>query len=190
MELARAWRRRLLGGLAASVAVPGVIVAAGVATGGLGGFRALGQAITGPVLPLVAPALPARAADDDTSRLLARIEPPAPAVAAARARADGSGPADRAPAGRRNAPGRGQNRGGGGAPPSSGGGGTAPPAPAPPAPPPAPAPAPTPAPEPPSTIRQVGDTLKDVTDQVPVAGEPAGEVVDVIVETVETLPLP
>jgi hypothetical protein len=42
----------------------------------------------------------------------------------------------------------------------------------------------------PSTIRRVGDQIKQVTNQIPIAGEQVGQVVDVIVETAESLPVP
>lgn len=191
MDLLRQWRTRLLGGAAAAVTVPVAIVGAalaiGVAGGEIGGLRALGQALTGPSIP-VADALALRAGQDvaGTGDLLSSaVESAGPSTTSA-----GPAPvATPAPARRRPAAGGGSGSGGGG---SGGGDGSfgvpAPSATAPPASTqPNPAPAPT---EPPSTVRQVGDTVKSVTDQVPIAGEPAGEVVDLLVETAEQLPLP
>ena len=52
-----------------------------------------------------------------------------------------------------------------------------------------PAPAPTAAPTAtPGTVRQVGDAVKQVTDPLPLAGAPAGQVVDLLVDTIEQLP--
>ncbi len=47
--------------------------------------------------------------------------------------------------------------------------------------------APPPVEEPPSAVRQVGDTLKTVTDQLPIVGAPTGQVVDGVIDTVDTL---
>lgn len=185
MNLLRDMQRRVAGGTAAALLVPVVIVAAAVAlgAGGFGGLSSLGQAFNGPEIPGVEPASarPDDAGDGDVpGELLADVEPTATAGPAAARRPGGTGgqpdPARR----RANDPGSGNRPG---APPTS--------RPAQPQPTPAGQPQPAPAPtEPPSTIRQVGDQVKEVTDPVPVAGEPAGQVVDTIVDTVEQLPLP
>jgi hypothetical protein len=52
-----------------------------------------------------------------------------------------------------------------------------------------PAPAVTPAPaRTASPVRQLGDGVKTVTDQVPMAGPPVGQVVDLLVDTIDGLP--
>ena len=185
MNLLRDMQRRVAGGTAAAVLVPVAIVVAAVAlgTGGFGGLTSLGQAFNGPEIPGVEPAS-ARADDagdeDVPGELLADVDPAATATPAA-ARRSGT-PGRRTPARRRGRkPGRNGNRPG--ASPT--------PRPTQPQPTPTSQPQPTPAPtEPPSTIRQVGDQVKQVTDPIPVAGEPAGQVVDTIVDTAEQLPLP
>lgn len=186
MDLLRHWRRRAFGAAASAVIVPVAIVlaalAVGVGGGGLGGLGALGQAFDGPQLPDVGP-LPGddgRDAADESGRLLARAQ---------RERSSSSPPARRAGPGtrRREIP-SGRDRQTATVRPPRSPGGSAPPAATPtPAPTPAPAPQPTPTP---STVRQVGDRVKEVTDPVPVVGPPAGEVIDLIVETAEGLPLP
>jgi len=190
MDLLRHWRVRLLGGAAAAVTVPVAIVAAvlavGAAGGGLGAFSALGQALTGPGIPEVEPATGrGSTVADDAGEIL-----PGDIIAVTRApeRSAAGGGDD----------GGGATPGGSGGDRDSGGSGgtpgrrpvaTRPPASAPPSSPPAPQPTPAPT-EPPSTVRQVGDAAKGVTDRVPIAGEPAGEVIDLIVETADGLPLP
>jgi hypothetical protein len=37
-------------------------------------------------------------------------------------------------------------------------------------------------------VRQVGDTVKRVTDPLPLVGPTAGEVVDLLVDTLDSLP--
>jgi hypothetical protein len=185
MDLLREWRRRLLGGAAAAVTVPIAIVGAALAVGvgGFGGLGALGQALTGPQVPTVEPlAAGGRPTAEDAGRLLTLAAADAAGVAAERAEARP------APARRRST----RRPGSGGRPqatptprPTRPTGGNQPSA----TPQPQPGPQPTPT-EPPSTIRQTGDTVKEVTDQVPVAGEPAGQVIDLIVDTAEQLPLP
>jgi hypothetical protein len=186
MELVRVWRARLLGGAAAAVVVPVTVVVATLAvglTGGLAGLGALGQALTGPAFPdaetafaspRVASADPGPLLDralrgSDTTPALRRTRRAAPPV-----RRRATAPRQQTP----STPQRPASPGAGGSPPSS------------PAPTPTPRPTPAPTPAPPSTVRQVGDTVKSVTNQVPVAGPPAAQVVDTIVETAESLPLP
>lgn len=186
MDLLRVWYRRLAGGAALALVIPVAVVGAGLAVGiaggGFGGVAALGQALTGPALPGITPAPVAGPRGADPQRLLDRALPPAAAGSAAGApgapttpRRDGSG-----------SPGGGGGGGGTGEPEP--GGGTAPGG-SPPAVP-APGPGPTPAPTPPSTVRQVGETVKGVTNQVPVAGPVAGQVVDTVVGVADQLPLP
>jgi len=43
---------------------------------------------------------------------------------------------------------------------------------------------------PPSAVRQLGDDAEGVANQVPVAGEPASDVVGLLVDTVDGVPLP
>lgn len=189
MKLLRDWRRRIAGGTAVAVLVPVGIVASTLALGlgsGFSGLGVLGQALTGPQIPDVEPAS-ARAAPPGRTQLdlLAAMS----AAAARAASPAASRAAGRPAAGRRRA-GNGGGGGGGGSdrragrrpppggtrPPDGGGGSGG-----------QPTPPPT---EPPGTVRQVGERVKSVTNQVPVAGEPAGQVVDIIVETAEQLPLP
>jgi hypothetical protein len=181
MDLLRDIQRRVAGGTAAALLVPVAIVIVGVAlgTGGFGGLNALGQAFNGPDIPGVEPAS-ARADDADEDdvpgELLAGVDPAATARPAAARRTDSTrrrAQARRRRADRRNRPGAGPTTGTGAQPQPPG------------------QPQPTPAPtEPPSTVRQVGNQVKEITDPVPVAGEPAGQVVDVIVDTADQLPLP
>jgi hypothetical protein len=185
MDLLRHWRRRLLGGAAAAVIAPlAVLIAAlavGVGGGGIGSLGALGQAFAGPELPDAGPVAAAggRDAAAEAGRLLARAQPPNRAAPAAT-----QAPAT-APDARRRA--TTPRRTGSTNPPGPGKG--TPQRPSSPAP--AATPQPTPQPTPsPSTVRQVGNTIHQVTDPVPVVGPPAGEVVDLIVDTAEQLPLP
>lgn len=185
MDLLREWRRRAVGGTAAALLVPVGIVAAAAGlglTGGFGGLGSLGQAFSGPAAPALEPrrAAAASADGDDPGDLLAD----AAAAPGARVAAGRTAAAPRTSV-RRPGTRRGDRRR-----PRRPSPGATRPRPTPPPqsqPTPAPAPAPT---EPPSTIRQVGDQVKEVTSQVPVAGEPAGQVVDMIVDTAEQLPLP
>jgi hypothetical protein len=188
MELVRVWRARLLGGAAAAVVVPVTVVVATLAvglTGGLAGLGALGQALTGPAFPDAETAFASpRVAGPDPGPLLDRAlrgTATTPAIRRTRratrpVRRRGTTPRQQTP----STPQRPTSPGAGGRPPSS-------PAPTPT---PTPRPTPPPTPAPPSTVRQVGDTVKSVTNQVPVAGPPAAQVVDTIVETAESLPLP
>jgi hypothetical protein len=173
---------------AGALVVPGAILlaalAVGIGGGGLGGLGALRQALDGPELPAVAPAAQQRPARD-SGRLLARVNrraaAQARAVAAARRtavrRTSGAGPV--ATTGEPTEEG---NFGPGST--GQGPGASAPPAAAaPPATPAAPAPTPTPA----SAVRQVGDTVTTVTDQVPVVGPTTSGVVDEVVDTVDAI---
>lgn len=184
MDLLREWRRRIAGGTAAALIIPAAIVIASLGIGlggGIGGLGALGQALTGPEVPGVEPASSrTSAADDEPGELLAAAAAAAARNIASRSRTTDEGARGPAtPGARTRRPDRPQRP----RAPRPPGAGRPPSAP--------PAPQPTPAPtEPPSTVRQVGDTVKEVTDDVPIAGEPAGQVVDIIVETAETLPLP
>ena len=181
MDLLRDWRRRILGGTAAIVLIPIVVVvgAIGVLGTGFGGLTSLGQALTGPEIPGVEPARAAGEGDtddDDAGELLADAAVPTPDATAAprtaiRRRATRRRGSQR-PAATPTPDATDSPSGGSG---GSGGGG--------------PTPTPQPTPEP-STVRQVGEEVKKVTNQVPIAGEPAGQVVDAIVETAEQLPLP
>ncbi|HVL97170.1 MAG TPA: hypothetical protein VM266_15050 [Solirubrobacteraceae bacterium] len=180
MDLLSDWRRRTFGAAAGAVVAPVAIVLAAVAVGigggGLRGIGAVGQAVHGPVDPRVAPAPGARNRDaaEEAGRLLTRMQArERVARPAARRPASAPTPAVRRP---------GSDRGGRPARPR-------PQAPAASPPPPAPTPQPTPTPTP-GLVRQVGDEVKKVTDPVPVAGPPAGQVVDLIVETAESLPVP
>lgn len=182
MDLLRDWRRRILGGTAAIVLIPIVVVvgAIGVLGTGFGGLNSLGQALTGPEIPGVEPARAAGEGDtdDDAGDLLADAAVPTPGATAAprtairrrAARRRGSQRPAATPTPDATDPPSGGSGGSGGGEPT-------------------PTPQPTPTPEP-STVRQVGEEVKKVTNQVPIAGEPAGQVVDTIVETAEQLPLP
>jgi hypothetical protein len=153
-----------------------------VGVGGFGGLGALGQALTGPDVPTVEPAAAGgRPTAEDAGNLLAlaaadqaevrRQEGPAATRrrrSAARRPASGNRPTATPTPGSTPAPSGGSN----------------------PAPSATPNPTPAPTPTPVSTVRNLGNQVKEVTDQVPVAGEPAGQVVDLIVDTAEQLPLP
>jgi hypothetical protein len=196
MDLLRHWRRRTFGAAAGALIVPIAIVAAalavGVGGGGLGGLRSIGQAFNGPKLPDVAPSA-ARGAAADAGRLLSRVARnprrgrgtsagASPSlggtqVAAAPTTSTGQGPAaTQTPSTQTQTQTESTTR-----PPVSS---NPPPAAtaAPTQPPVTPAATPTP-----SVLRQVGDNLKKVTDQVPVAGAPVGGVVDLLVDTVDGL---
>ncbi len=83
MVLARAWRRRLYGGVLTAALVPAALLAA-LATlavsGGFGQLGALAQALSGPPTPRLAPAASSR---PPSARLLATVSAAAPAAAAA-----------------------------------------------------------------------------------------------------------
>lgn len=199
MDLLRHWRRRTFGAAAGALIVPVAIVAAalavGVGGGGLGSLRSIGQAVDGPQLTESDATAPGRATAGRAGRLLQR--------AARRAR-PGAGPSAQ-PVGQATTTAGGG--GGGGVVPTAtgdqtdttttiddpGGNGNGPG----PAKTPRPVvtvtgPAQTSVPPPvatssPSVIRQVGDGVKGITNQVPVAGQPTGQVVDLLVQTVEGL---
>ena len=187
MDLLRHWRRRVFGAAASAVIVPVAVLlaalAVGVGGGGIGSLGALGQAFAGPELPEGGPpqgGVGGRDTADEAGRLLARVQ---------RAETRASTPAQRRAAERRRRTnGAGPQRTGTTNPPDRPGAADPEPTPAPSAAP-QPAPAPTPTPTP-STVRQVGDQVHEVTDPIPVVGPPAGEVVDLIVDTAEELPLP
>jgi hypothetical protein len=209
MDLLRDWRRRSFGALAGAAVVPAAILGAALAVGvggGLGGIGSIGQALSGPELPAVAPG-----PDHGTGtaaaagRVLARVRP-APSApsrhesAAARPRtgdATTNAPGGRPRPGTRPGPGatpQPARPGADDAPPPAA---TTPEAPAPPAGAPSAGPAPAaPAPAPPtsagtpSAIDQLGDQVQGITDQVPVAGEPAGEVVELLTGTLDGLTAP
>jgi hypothetical protein len=169
-----------VGALVAPVAIIAAALAVGIGGGGLTGIRSIGQALSGPQLPQIAPAASdERGPADEAGRLLARVGP-----TAARQRAERAAAApDTTPGG-----------GGGTRLPASTPGptaGTRPPQPASPAPAPAAtaAPSATPAPaQTPSPVRQVGNGVKSITNQVPVARQPVGQVVDLLVDTIDGLP--
>jgi hypothetical protein len=173
---------------AGALIVPAAILlaalAVGIGGGGLAGLGALRQALNGPDLPGATPVAQERSARD-TGRLIARVN----RRAAAQARAV-------AAARRATRPAIGGTRGSGGPiattdqPGDPGGftpaGGTTPTGSAPPATaPPATTPAPAPTPE--SAVRQAGDTVTTVTDQVPVVGPTTSQVVDTVVDTVDSI---
>lgn len=192
VELLRVWRAHLLSGATAAVAVPAIIlgaaVAVGLAGGGLHGIGSLGQALTGPALPDVRPVALSGGGSEDSAQLLARSLPAAgtgggPGAGSGSGGSGAAGPGDTAgpggTAGPGDATGPGDTAGPGGRPPQAPP--TSPPTPAPTA---GPSPTPTPTPRP---VRQIGDQVTSVTDQVPLAGEPVGRVVDVLVDTVDGL---
>lgn len=178
----------MIGGTAVALLVPLAIVAAAVGIGlggGFGGLGSLGQAFNGPEVPGVEPAS-ARAGGDDGNgpgELIADAGPAATATPAA-ARTGTSATRRRTAARRRRAR---RGNGDGNRPAATPTPDSQQPSPSST---PQPQPQPTPTQEPPSTVRQVGEQVKQVTNQVPIAGEPAGEVIDTIVETAEQLPLP
>jgi len=186
MDLLQDWRRRTFGAAVGAVIAPAAIIAAalavGIGGGGLGSIRSIGQALSGPQLPAIAPGRDDRTADE-AGRLLARVRPARErrrrAMATERRRTAAAGTPVQTVT-RRPAPGAGPL--------------TTPirtPAPTAQAPAPAgtPAPAATPAPaRTPSPVRQLGDGVKTVTNQVPVAGPPVGQVVDLLVDTIDGLP--
>lgn len=182
MEILRVWRNQAVGGAAAAALVPGVILVAalgvGITGGGLASLGSVRQALTGPDVPKVEPRSVAPGGRlRDPGRLLARSLP---------ARERGGGSAAGAVTGGSGSSAAG-SPGQAPSPPAptpespSPGSRTSPPTSRPPA---APTPAPTATPSP---IRQVGDRVTQVTDEVPVAGEPTGDVVDVLVDTVDHL---
>lgn len=188
MDLLLQWRRRLYGAAAGAVIAPVAIFVAvlvvGFGGGGLDGLGALRQAISGPELPR-AQTLARSPRRDDPGRLLARVRRQADAAAGAGATAGGG--AGTAGAGTGGAPGGGPGGAtpvatvapGGGTVP--GGGGPDPTPPTEPEP-----PAPTPGPDGP--IRGVADQVTQITDQVPIAGQPVGDVVDGLVDVLEPRP--
>jgi hypothetical protein len=128
MVLARAWRRRLYGGLGAAVLVPGLIVAALAIVALSGGFTALGalsQAFAGPAPPAGQPfstqvlrALPAPGVPAATA--VAGVRPASATGGAAPAPSGGSGGRAGGGSGGSGSGGSGGGRSGGG----SGGGGS------------------------------------------------------------------
>jgi hypothetical protein len=191
MDLLRHWRRRLLGAAGAAVIAPLAVVlaalAVGVGGGGIGSLGALGQAFAGPQLPAAAglPAGGGRDAADEAGRLLARVQRDR-----ARAPRPAAAPQSTAPSAPTRRTATRPGRTGTINTPRRPGTTPRPASPAPTAnPQPSTAPTPTPTP-PPSTIHQVGNQVHEVTDPVPVVGPPAGQVVDLIVDTADQLPLP
>src|SRR3954451_12493748 len=194
MDLLRHWRRRTFGAAAGALIAPVAIVAAalavGIGGGGLGGLGSIGQALNGPKLPDVAHDRsrgPAKGAGRVLARLRrqnqlrARAGGPATLSGAQVAAAPSPG-AGAPPTSRQNSqPTRSHTQTTTGRPVASNPPATSTPAPQ------APAPAPTPTP---SLVRQVGDSVKQVSDQVPVAGPPVGDVVDLLVDTVDGLGKP
>jgi hypothetical protein len=194
VHVLRDLRRRTLGATAGAVIAPLAILAAavalGVGGGGLGGLGSIGQAITGPEPPDVTPVVAReRAPADEAGRLLTRVSRRERRAAAPRGAARGR---STSPVAAPSAPAPARNGGAGDRRPDDptttpvrapAGGAPAPAAP--------PAPIATPVPaRTPSVVRQVGDGVKQVTDRVPVAGQPVGQVVDQLVETVDGLPNP
>jgi hypothetical protein len=169
--------------VAAAVVAPAAILGAaltvGLFGGGIGGVASLRQAFAGPTQPVIEPERDAggRSARD-SGRLLARAirtrraDPVAAALVARQLELRQRQATERRREARRRAREERRRR-------------RARPTPTPTA-----TPAPDQTAEPPSAIRQVGDQAKEVTDEVPVAGEPAGDTIDLVVETVEESPLP
>jgi hypothetical protein len=189
MDLERSWRRKIAQATGAGIAAPAAIVAAALAVGvGGGGLRSIGslsQALTGPQVPGAERDRPSGSTAPPADLLARANRTPRGARATATPATSGSGaaattrrtatrrtrtPSTRTPATRRPATGT----------------KPAPTATAPPAPQTTPAPAPTPTPTP-SALRQVGDQVKQVTDQVPVVGPPAGQAIDTIVDTADQI---
>jgi hypothetical protein len=107
MTLARAWRRRLYGGVATATLVPAVLIVAlltVVLSGGLAQFSDLGQALSGPPIPSAQGPAHARPASVSVARavsptLLAAIATAGrPTAVVRRAAGGGTGTASRAPA--------------------------------------------------------------------------------------------
>ncbi|MEA2170552.1 MAG: hypothetical protein QOF76_3852 [Solirubrobacteraceae bacterium] len=195
MDLLRHWRRRTFGAAAGALIVPVAIVAAALAVGlgggGLGGLASIGQALNGPKLPSGAPST-ARAHAGEAGRILRRVRGGGRTIGANAPAATSAAPATGA------APGGGSNGTPGGVPtpnPTATTGPVKTPTPGrtpvpirTPIPTQATAPPPVVASTPtPSVIRQVGDSVKGITNQVPVVNQPAGQVVDLLVQTVEGL---
>lgn len=184
MQMVRDWRRRLfgtaIGALVAPVAIVGAGLAVGLGGGGLEALGALGQALDGPRLPAAAPLT--RPGDArDTGRLLAQARRDA-AAAATEVTPTGAGTAadgDTTDGARTPPPGAGFDPAGA-TPPATPG--TPPP--------PVPTTAPPPAAEAPGPVRQVGDSVREVTDRLPVVSEPTGQIVDDVVETVDSVVSP
>jgi hypothetical protein len=190
MDLLREWRRRSFGAAAGAVVAPVAIIAAALAVGlgggGLGGLGSLSQAFSGPELPKVAP-LSRRGPAENAGRLLARVRR-ANNDSPARQTAVGTDTVASLPPSSSGPQGSDQTETVGSAPSGSfdPGGGTAPSgAGAPTAPTAAPAVTAAPTEAPASPVSAVGDTVKGVTDGLPVVGEPVGQVVDTVVDTVD-----
>lgn len=192
MDLLSEWRRRsseaALGAVVAPLAILVAGLAVGLGGGGFGGFGALRQAIEGPKLPSVTP-LSQQRKRDDAGRLLARVRRDGRGRGAAAASADGGGGGRDTSPRTPTAPG---DSGGDG--PSSpvavvdpGGGTGVPGAPVPTAPPSEPT-DPQPPAEPSGPIHQTGEVVTDITDGVPVVGEPVGQVVDGLADALEPPP--
>jgi hypothetical protein len=187
MELLGHWRRRAFGAAGATVIAPAAVILAaltvGVAGGGLKGLGSLGQALTGPQLPVAAASETTKKARskqaNEPSRLLAEAENAREQTDQRLARSQpdqtSTGPTARTPGrepGSGNTPG---TRPGGNTnnPPASGGGQP-------------PQPPPQGNPEP-SVIRQTGNQVKGVVEPVPVVGETGAAVVEELVTTADEL---
>lgn len=165
-------------GVIAPVAVIAAALAVGISGGGLSGLGSLGQALTGPQIPdaeLIAANNRASRDRVDPGDLLALAGDAATLAATAPAAGRPRSGSDR----ERRRP-----------TDSDPGTPTRPVTPTQPGPQVTPVPQPTvtPPPQPtptPSTVRQVGDQVKEVTDPVPVAGGPVGQVIDIVVDTVD-----
>ena len=183
MDLERSWRRKIFQATGAGIVAPSAVVAAaiavGVGGGGIRGLGSLGQTLRGPAIPVAEASEPAptpAASERLLERAIRRESATTRAVrtAARKRRREQQARARRRARKRTStAP---QATAGVPAPTAAvtptQGGATA-----------------TPPPPQPSAIRQLGDQVKEVTDQVPIAGETAGQVVDVIVDTAdEVLP--
>jgi hypothetical protein len=184
MDLLRHWRRGTFGAAAGALVVPAVIllaaVAVGLGGGGLGSLGSIGQALNGPNLPSIGP-LSERRPAQDAGRLLARAQHRrtvarhhAAAVSRRSVAVSTRTRHARSRPGATTSPGRPTP---GAIAPSGGGVPTAP----------TPAPTAVPTPAPRTPLRKVGDTVESVTDRVPLAGAPVHQVVDDVVNTVDSL---
>lgn len=185
MQWLREWRRRAFGAAIGAVVAPaailGAALAVGLGGGGLGALGALGQALDGPQLPESA-LLPRPGDTRGTGRLLAQVrDAGAAAGPAAAGGPSAAGPTSGATNDGGTVPtGTDFDPGAGNAPPTDPAG-TPPP------------PVATTVPDTPppvateSPARQVADSVRTVTDQLPVIGAPAGELVGGVADTVDTL---
>jgi hypothetical protein len=186
MEALGYWRRRAFGAAGATVIAPAAVIlaalAVGVGGGGLKGIGSLGQALTGPELPVAAASEATQSERerraDAGSKLLSAAEDARERRERRLADTTPGGTGDPTTGGTPRQPGRSN--------PGAGTGGGSEPQPRPqPDPGPRPQPEPTPPPQQPSVVRETGDEVKKVVEPVPVVGETGAAVVEELVTTAD-----